>query len=175
MYKSKRNSKRKGKEDALQTVCGWGVCWVVLETIFSRSLTICMCLRDQIQNLQNCLPTPRQKSRMGGGLKQITICRKVLLLVTFKTKRFCIVFYESYLLTTVVCILSRWADGLEQTRRKSRVWKSSSCCLSWMASAPVGPDQGLPLSLNLMTQPYWDDRAIGNFLFLVIFVLLLRN
>ncbi len=38
-----------------------------------------------------------KKSRRGGGLKQITSGPKVLMQVTFKTKKFCIAVYESYL------------------------------------------------------------------------------
>ncbi len=36
---------------------GWGGCWVVLEPIFCRSLTLCS---EQIQNLQNYFATPNR-------------------------------------------------------------------------------------------------------------------
>ncbi len=45
---------------------------------------------------QNCLTTRRQKPRIGGSLRQINNCGKILFHVTFFTKRFCIAFYESY-------------------------------------------------------------------------------
>ncbi len=64
--------------------CGWegvwGGSWVVLETIFCRSLTLCS---DQIENLQNCFTTPKQKPRRGGGHRQVNTCRKVSLQVIF--------------------------------------------------------------------------------------------
>ncbi len=50
------------------------------------------------------IPPPQDKNLEGnGGLKQRTICRKVLLQVTFNTKKFCNAFYESYL-STGTCI-----------------------------------------------------------------------
>ncbi len=72
---------------------GGGGGWrVVLESIYCKTF-IC----DQIQNLHNCLITPRQKSRRGGGPQtDKNSFRKFPFHVTFKTKRFCIVFYESY-------------------------------------------------------------------------------
>jgi hypothetical protein len=42
------------------------------------------------------LTTPRQKLRRGRGLRKINGSRRVLFQVTFKTKRFCIAFNESY-------------------------------------------------------------------------------
>ncbi len=46
---------------------------------------------DQIQSIQYCLATPRQKCMRGGGggggLRKINSCRKVLLQVTFMTRR----------------------------------------------------------------------------------------
>jgi hypothetical protein len=54
----------------------------------------------RLENQQNCLPPQdKKKPRREGGLKQTTSCRKVLLQVNFKTKKFCIAFYESYLAT----------------------------------------------------------------------------
>jgi hypothetical protein len=38
----------------------------------------------------------RQKPRRAGSLKQINRCRKVLLQLTYKTKRFCIALYGAY-------------------------------------------------------------------------------
>jgi hypothetical protein len=39
------------------------------------------CAFDQIPNLQNCFTNPNQKSRRGGGLRQINTCSQVPLLV----------------------------------------------------------------------------------------------
>jgi hypothetical protein len=40
--------------------------------------------------------TPRQQLRRGGGITKINSCRNDLFQVTFKTKRFCVAFYEFY-------------------------------------------------------------------------------
>jgi hypothetical protein len=78
----------------MKTMCGGGggveSCW----RPYSTGVLHYEC--DQIQNLQNCLSTPRKKPRKGEGLKQINSCRKVLLQVTFNAKRFCIAYCESY-------------------------------------------------------------------------------
>jgi len=42
------------------------------------------------------LTTPRQQLRRGEGITKINRCRNDLFQVTFKTKRFCIAFYEFY-------------------------------------------------------------------------------
>jgi len=52
--------------------------WVVLETIFCKSLTLWP--DSQPTNL---LDHPKQKSRSGGDLRQINTCHKVLLQVNF--------------------------------------------------------------------------------------------
>ncbi len=44
----------------------------------------------------NCLTTRRQKLRRVRDLRKINCCHRVLFQVTFKTKRFCIAFNESY-------------------------------------------------------------------------------
>ncbi len=54
-------------------------------------------ISDQVENIQNCLTTPRHKTIVGGGASDNTqLCCKVRFYVTFKTKRFCIAFYKSY-------------------------------------------------------------------------------
>ncbi len=55
---------------------------VVLESIYCI-VGVLHYVSDQIQNLQNCSTTPRQKPRRGGGLKQINSCCKVPFQVTF--------------------------------------------------------------------------------------------
>ncbi len=49
-------------------------CWVVLETIFCKSLTLCFWPGSETTKL---LHHPKQKPRRGGGLRQINTCRKV--------------------------------------------------------------------------------------------------
>jgi hypothetical protein len=44
------------------------------------------CVFDQIPNLQNCFPTPKQKARRRGGFRQINTCRQVPLQVNFSEK-----------------------------------------------------------------------------------------
>ncbi len=56
---------------------GWG-CWVLLETIFCRSLTLCIWPDSEPKKL---LFHSKQKPRRGGGLREINACRKVLLKV----------------------------------------------------------------------------------------------
>ncbi len=70
---------------------GVGLCWRPYTAEFLHSVW------DQIQCLQNCLTTSRQKLGGGGGLRKINSRRKVLFQVIFKTKRFgfCIAFHES--------------------------------------------------------------------------------
>ncbi len=58
---------------------GWG-CWVVLETIFCRSLTLYIRPDAEPTNL---IDQPKQKPRRGGGLRQINTCCKVPLYVNF--------------------------------------------------------------------------------------------
>ncbi len=65
---------------------GVGLCWRPYTAELLHSVW------DQIQ----CLIIQRQKLRRGGGLRKINSRRKILFQVIFKTKRFCIVFYESY-------------------------------------------------------------------------------
>ncbi len=48
-----------------QTVSGWG-CWVLFETIFCRSLTLCVCPDPEPTKL---LDHPKQKTRRGGGAR----------------------------------------------------------------------------------------------------------
>ncbi len=77
------------------TVCGG--CWVLLETIFCRSLTLCMWPDSEPIKLLDHL---KQKPRRGGGLTQIKICRKVPFQETFfRWRHFTIDFYEFYLST----------------------------------------------------------------------------
>ncbi len=75
----------KVKVQYIQTVCGWegaGWCWVVLETIFCRSLPLCIWPGSEVEPTK--LPYhPKQKPRSGGGLQQINTCRKVPLQVNF--------------------------------------------------------------------------------------------
>jgi hypothetical protein len=86
----------------LSSVRGGGY-YVVLETIKYTALNV-----TKFRNLQNCLTTPRKK--IGGeGFRQIYSCHKVLFQVTFKTKRFCIAFYESYLsMVRIFCTFLVW-------------------------------------------------------------------
>ncbi len=58
---------------------GWG-CWVVLETIFGRSLSLFFRPDSEPTKL---LDDPKQKPERGGGLRQINTCRKVPLQVNF--------------------------------------------------------------------------------------------
>jgi hypothetical protein len=78
-------------------VCGWaGVsgCWVVLETIFCRSLTLCFLPDSESTKL---LHHPEQNPRREGGLRQTNTCRKVPLKVNF----FCFLsVYSCYALPT---------------------------------------------------------------------------
>jgi hypothetical protein len=58
-----------------------GGCWVLLqETIFCRSLTLCIWPDSELEKL---LDHPKQKPRRGGCLRQINTCRKVTFQVTF--------------------------------------------------------------------------------------------
>jgi hypothetical protein len=54
----------------IQTLCGWegGGCWVVLETIFCRSLTLCFWAVSEPTKL---LRHPKQKPGGRGGLRHI--------------------------------------------------------------------------------------------------------
>ncbi len=57
-----------------QCVSGRGLgCWVLLETILCMSLTLCIWLDLEPTKL---LDHPKQKSRMGGGLRQVNTFRK---------------------------------------------------------------------------------------------------
>ncbi len=68
---------------------GGGGCWVLLETIFCRSLTLCIWPDSEPTKL---LDHPKQKLRRGGDLRQIT-CRKVPLLVnSFRWRHFAFLF-----------------------------------------------------------------------------------
>ena len=52
-----------------QCVAGRGLgCWLLLETIFCRSLTLCIWPDSEAIKLRDC---PKQKPRRGGGLRQI--------------------------------------------------------------------------------------------------------
>ncbi len=62
------------------SVRGGGRCWVVLDTIFCRSLTPCFWSDSESTKLQH---HPKQKPRRRGGLRQINTCRKVPLQVNF--------------------------------------------------------------------------------------------
>ncbi len=53
---------------------GGGGCWVLLETIFCRSLTLSIWPDSEPTKL---LYHPKQKPRRGGGLRQINTCRRV--------------------------------------------------------------------------------------------------
>ncbi len=64
-------------------VCDWegvGGCWVLLETIFCRSLTLCNWPDSEPTEL---LDHPKQIRRRGGVPRQINTCRKVPLQVNF--------------------------------------------------------------------------------------------
>ncbi len=83
----------------IQTVCGWeggGGCWVVLETIFWRSLTLCIWPALEPRNFPY---HPKQKPRRGEGLRLINTSRKVTLQVKFFITTFGIAFYQSNLST----------------------------------------------------------------------------
>jgi hypothetical protein len=76
----------KVKVQYVQTVWagrGWG-CWVVLETIFCRSSTLCFLTSFRTYKID--LPSPNKKPRKGGGLRQMNTCRKVPLL--FKKRKY---------------------------------------------------------------------------------------
>jgi hypothetical protein len=75
---------------------------------YCRSFTLCMGTDSESTKLPD---HPEKKPRRGGGLRKINNCRKVLLLATCKTKRFCIAFYESYSSTGLSLLL------LPHTRR----------------------------------------------------------
>ena len=66
----------------MQTLCGWEAvgcyCWVLLETIFCRSLKLCIWPDSEpTKLLDHC----KQKSRREEGLRQINTCHKVSLQV----------------------------------------------------------------------------------------------
>ncbi len=66
--------------------------------MYCSFFTLCM---GQIQILQNCLTTPRQKTQEG---RMPQINKPVLLQVTFfQTKRFCVAFFESPTFSGVYC------------------------------------------------------------------------
>ncbi len=61
-------------------------CWVMLETIFRSSLTLCIWPDSEPTKL---LDHPKQKPRRGGGLRQINTCREVPLQVNiYKWRHF---------------------------------------------------------------------------------------
>jgi hypothetical protein len=97
----------KFKVQYIQTLCGLegGGCWVVLETIFCRSLTLCFWPDSEPTKL---LHHRKQKPRRRGGLRQINTCRKVPLHVNFfYIKTFGIAFYQSNLSTRTVLAIYR--------------------------------------------------------------------
>jgi hypothetical protein len=100
-----------------QCVAGGGVgvdsCWRPYSEGLLHSLY------DQIQNPQYCLSmsTPRLETRRRGGLKRINSCRKVLLQIIFKTKRFCIAFYESYHSMDFYGIMAEIKDDIQIQHR----------------------------------------------------------
>jgi hypothetical protein len=55
-------------------------CWVLLETIFRRSLTLCIWPDSEPTKLPDRY---KQKPGRGGGLRQVNACLKVLLQVNF--------------------------------------------------------------------------------------------
>ena len=75
---------------------GGGGCWVVLETIFCRSLTLCFWPDSEPTKL---LDHPKQKPRRGGGLRQINTRRKVPLQVNFSDNDILHCFLSFYLST----------------------------------------------------------------------------
>ncbi len=104
---------------------GGGGCWVLLETIFCRSLT----LFDQIQNLQNCYTTPSKNLGGEGGpqrdkhLPQSPFTGKF-----FEMTTFWIVFYQSYL-STVWPFKARGAPSVDLT---SLWWNKSQTTFIFM-------------------------------------------
>ncbi len=64
----------------LSCLGGVGRCWVLLETIFCRSFTLCFWPDSEPTKL---LDRPKQKNRWGEGLRQVNTCRKVPLQVNF--------------------------------------------------------------------------------------------
>ncbi len=81
------------KVQYIQTVCVWvvGRCWVLLETVFCRSWTLCFWPDSEPTKL---LDRPKQKTRRGEGLRQINTCRKVPLQSNFfKMTTFCFGIY----------------------------------------------------------------------------------
>ncbi len=74
---------------------GGGGYWVVLETVFCRSLTLCFWSDSEPRKLHY---HPKQKPWRGGGLRQIKTCRKVILQANFFLENDVgIAFYQSYL------------------------------------------------------------------------------
>ncbi len=72
---------------------GWG-CWVLLDTIFCRSLTLCIWSDSE----PTILLDPKQIPRRGGGLREINACRKVQLQVNlFRWQRFALVSNELFI------------------------------------------------------------------------------
>jgi hypothetical protein len=59
---------------------GGGGCWVLLETIFCRSLTLCIWPDSEPTKL---LDHPKLNPRVGGGLRQMYTCRGVPLQLNF--------------------------------------------------------------------------------------------
>ncbi len=68
-------------------------CWVVSETIYCRTFTLWMG-PDSVST--KLIDHPKKNAWGWGGLRKINSRRKILFKVTFKTRRFCIAFYESY-------------------------------------------------------------------------------
>ncbi len=66
--------------DSLWLEVGGGGCWVVLETIFSRCLTLYIWPDSETTKLPY---HPKQKPRRGWGLRQINTCRKIPLQIKF--------------------------------------------------------------------------------------------
>ena len=59
-----------------------------------------------------------------------------------------------YLSCILKCFLVTWAVYWNVVLLPELYIEMSSCYLSCIPNAPVGPAQGLPFSLNLITQPY---------------------
>jgi hypothetical protein len=73
--------------------CVWGCvesCWRPYSAGVLQSVCVYV---TRFKTYKIAYPPQDKNLEGGGGLKQITICRKVLLQVFVKTKKFCIAFY----------------------------------------------------------------------------------
>ncbi len=97
---------------------GWECCWVLLKTIFCRSLLNTLYL-TRVRTYKIALPP--KKPRREGGLRQISTCRKILYRPIFRWWHFALVSIK---------LISPWLEGI----RTGIVWNIAwftSCAWRW--------------------------------------------